>query len=140
MSTQIGDNNTAEKALEYFTNKMAFTTGPVELDSLRAHTTEYAIIDVRAEKDFLKEHIPGAISLPKNKWDELVEAGLSKEKLNVVYCYSQVCHLAANACIELAKAGYRVIELEGGFEGWKEHDFETESQERTHEEQPTPIM
>lgn len=137
MATKIGDNNTADRALEFFKNKMAFTTGPMELDSVRARTTEYAIIDVRAEKDYLEEHIPGAINLPKNKWGHF--EGLSKDKLNVVYCYSQVCHLAATACIELAKAGFRVLELEGGFAEWKEYDLEVEKSVRQNE-QHTPVM
>lgn len=137
MAIKIGENNTAEKALAFFKNKMAFTTGPMELDSVRAHTTEYAIIDVRAEKDYLEEHIPGAINIPKNKWGKW--EGLSKDKLNVVYCYSQVCHLAAIACIELAQAGFRVIELEGGFSEWKEYELETEKS-APQDEQPTPVM
>ncbi len=137
MATKIGDNNTSAKALEYFKNKMAFTTGPMELDAVRAHTTEYAIIDVRAEKDYAEEHIPGAINLPQSEWGNF--ENLSKDKLNVVYCYSQVCHLAAKACVELAKAGFRVIELEGGFSEWKEYELETEKS-APYEEQPTPVM
>jgi len=41
--------------------------------------------------------------------------GLAKDKLNVVLCYSQVCHLAATAAFEFAAQGYSVMELEGGF-------------------------
>jgi rhodanese-related sulfurtransferase len=124
MATRIGDRNTAEAALEYFEHKMAFTTGPAELDSVRKNTSEFTIIDVRAEKDFLEEHIPGAINLPKGSWETM--EGLSQDKLNVVYCYSQVCHLAAAACIEFAKAGFKVLELEGGYAGWKNFGLEVE--------------
>jgi 3-mercaptopyruvate sulfurtransferase SseA len=45
----------------------------------------------------------------------------------VLYCYSQVCHLAATVAIRLAGEGYPVKELEGGFEGWKEHDLPVET-------------
>ena len=39
---------------------------------------------------------------------------------------TQVCHLAANACVAFASQGFPVMELEGGFTAWKEHDLEIE--------------
>jgi hypothetical protein len=51
---------------------------------------------------------------------------LSREKTNVVCCYSQQCHLAANACVQFAAKGYPVMELEGGFAVWREHDLDIE--------------
>ena len=83
-------------------------------------------MDVRAAEDFDKGHIPGAINIPKEDWDNPRE--LSKDKTNVVYCYTQQCHLAANACVRFAGQSYPVMELEGGFETWKEYDLEVEEQ------------
>jgi rhodanese-related sulfurtransferase len=112
------------KARAYFENKITFTTGPIELDRrLKAHET-LNIIDVRAEEDYRKGHIPGAVNLPKEKWDSL--EGLSKDRPNILYCYSQVCHLAATAAYEFAGKGYPVVELEGGWDQWKEHDLEVD--------------
>jgi len=111
------------KAQEYFAAKMAFTTGPVELNRA-LNTNDVAIIDVRAEEDYAKGHIPGAVNLPKTKWSTL--AGLHKDKTNVLYCYSQVCHLAAAAALEFAGKGFPVMELEGGFDEWREHDLAIE--------------
>lgn len=118
MSTNI---NPAE-AERYFKDKMQFTTGPVELDRMK---NEVNIIDVRAQKDYDQGHIPGAKSLPKEKWDTL--EGLEKDKTNVLYCYSQVCHLAAAAAQKFAAQGYPVMELEGGFATWKAHNLPVES-------------
>lgn len=111
------------KAKEYFAAKMAFTTGPVELNRA-LKTNEFAVIDVRAEEDYAKGHIPGAVNLPKTKWSTLT--GLRKDKTNVLYCYSQVCHLAATAALEFAGQGFPVMELEGGFDEWREHDLAIE--------------
>ena len=72
---------------------------------------------------------PTAVSLPKERWD--AGAGLSKERLNVLYCYSQVCHLAATAAAQFAERGYSVMELEGGFEGWKENMLPVEREKET---------
>jgi rhodanese-related sulfurtransferase len=111
------------KARDFFSDKMEFTTGPVELKRA-LDAGEVVVVDVRAAEDFAKGHIPGAISLPKDKWES--PTGLRHDKANVLYCYSQVCHLAAAAAIGLSEAGYPVKELEGGFEGWKENELPVE--------------
>jgi rhodanese-related sulfurtransferase len=113
------------KAKAYFENKLEFTTGPIELDhSLKAHEN-INVIDVRAEEDYQKGHIPGAVNLPREKWSTL--EGLNKNKTNILYCYSQVCHLAAKAGREFAGKGYPVMELEGGWEGWAHYELETDT-------------
>jgi len=112
-----------QKAKEYFEAKMAFTTGPVELERMMKQG-QVNVVDVRAAEDYAQGHIPGAVNLPKDKWHTL--EGLRKDKTNVIYCYSQVCHLAAAAALEFASKGYPVMELEGGFRGWKEHEMDIE--------------
>ena len=112
------------KAKAHFEDKMTFTTGPVELDRMIKSGENIVIVDVREAEDFAKGHIPGAINLPKGTWEN--PAGLSKDKTNVVYCYTLVCHLAANACVGFASQGFPVMELDGGFETWKEYDMEIE--------------
>jgi rhodanese-related sulfurtransferase len=105
------------KAQEHFAAKQSFTTGPHELLGMIDLKEDIVVVDVRFPTDFRKSHIPGAVSLPKGKWQNA--AGLSKEKLHVLYCYNQQCHLAAEAAIELLAQGYRVVEMEGGFATWE---------------------
>lgn len=112
------------KAKEYFEAKMAFTTGPVELERAMRQGENIQVVDVRAAEDYAEGHIPGAISLPKDRWNTL--AGLRKDTTNVLYCYSQVCHLAATAAVEFSGKGYPVMELEGGFRAWKDHEMDIE--------------
>jgi rhodanese-related sulfurtransferase len=113
------------KAKAYFENKLAFTTGPVEVDRwIRTDQNTINVVDVREAEDYAKGHIPGAINLPRDRWDSL--EGLQKNKTNVVYCYTQTCHLAANACAHFAGKGYPVMELEGGFQVWKENELDIE--------------
>ena len=113
------------RARAYFEDKLAFTTGPVELDRwIKTGQDNLVIVDVRAAEDFAKGHIPGAINVPKEKWDN--PQGLNRDKTNVLYCYTQQCHLAANACVRFAGKGYPVMELEGGFETWKENELDVE--------------
>jgi rhodanese-related sulfurtransferase len=122
MATKLMTNNPA-KAKEYFEAKMAFTTGPVELERM-IKSNEVNVVDVRAAEDYAEGHIPSADNLPKGQWNTL--KGLRKDKLNILYCYSHVCHLAATAAVEFAGKGYPVMELEGGWRWWKNDDFDVE--------------
>jgi rhodanese-related sulfurtransferase len=51
---------------------------------------------------------------------------LDREKTNIIYCYTQTCHLAATAALEFAERGYSVMEMEGGFAGWKQYGLPIE--------------
>jgi len=125
-----------ENAKAYFEDKLAFTTGPVELNQwIKSGEDNLVIIDVRSAEDFAKGHIPGAINVPRAHWDN--PRGLSREKTNVLYCYSQQCHLAANACAQFAGKGYPVMELEGGFGAWKETELDIEAETTNRLRQPT---
>lgn len=116
-----------KKAKEYFEAKLSFTTGPAELKSMIERGEDINIVDVRRPEDYAEGHIPGAVNLPKEKWDTL--AGLDKDKVNVVYCYSETCHLAATGAVDFADHGYRVMELEGGFDTWKSFHYTVEKLE-----------
>ncbi|HWA85133.1 MAG TPA: rhodanese-like domain-containing protein [Opitutus sp.] len=124
MTTATLHKTNPAKARAYFQDKIDFTTGPIELER-ELGSDEINIVDVRAAEDYEKGHIPGAKSLPKDRWSTM--DGLERDKLNVLYCYSQVCHLAANAAVQFAGAGYSVMELEGGFGTWKDFGLRTET-------------
>ena len=104
-------------AREHFAAKLGFTTGPHELTGMIDRKEDIVIVDLRFPSDFRKGHVPGAINLPKGKWQNA--QGLSKDKLNVLYCYNQTCHMAAEAAVELVAQGYPVAEMEGGFATWE---------------------
>ena len=123
MTTPLKKNDPAQ-AREYFEKKMSFTTGPVELNAQIETYADLVIVDVRAREDFEQGHIPGAINLPREKWSP--PQGLSKEKPNVIYCYSHVCHLGGAAAVQFAGLGYPVVEMDGGFKAWEENDLEVE--------------
>ena len=103
---------------------MEFTTGPIELDGMMKCGEDITIVDVRHDKDYRKSHIPGAVGLEESKWDTF--EGLSKDHINIVYCYHQQCHLAPKACRLWAEHGYPVMELEGGFMAWEQFSLPVE--------------
>jgi rhodanese-related sulfurtransferase len=121
-----------EKAREFFAAKMAFTTGPFEVKGMLDRKEGVTVIECAVPRTTRKAtsrqlllrcstslrpcRSPGAVNLPHGQWH--TAKGLSKDKLNILYCYSQTCHLAAAAALELASQGYRVMEMEGGFAAW----------------------
>src|SRR4029079_17148233 len=80
---------------EFFEDKLSFTTGPVEVSHMIDDNEDVNIIDVRYPDDYAKGHIPGATNCPPDKWVSC--EGLEKDQRNVLYCYTQQCHLAAKA-------------------------------------------
>jgi rhodanese-related sulfurtransferase len=109
---------------DYFHRKVAYSTGPVELShALEAHE-DVNVVDVREPEDFEKGHVPGSVNLPRARWSS--HEGLREDVANVLLCYSHVCHLAAKAGVEFAGAGYPVLEMDGGWESWKENGLPVE--------------
>jgi len=117
----------AAAARRYFGDKMAFTTGPIELNRQLQRGESITLIDVREPEDYQAGHIPGALNLPRDQWDTFAE--LDRDRLNVIYGYSVVCHLAAAAAVTFAEHGFPVKELDGGFRSWKEQDLPVESRQ-----------
>ena len=123
MASKIGITDPA-RAKAYFEAKMAFTTGPIELERMIRQGENVNVVDVRAAEDYAEGHVSGAINLPKDRWDTL--GGLRKDRVNVLYCYSHVCHLAAAAAAEFAGKGYPVMEMDGGMRAWRDHELDVE--------------
>jgi len=118
-----------KEAEDFFKKKMVFTTGPTELRCMMERKDPIHVVDVRAEKDFKEGHIPGSINLPEDRWGEadLLARHLAKDKVNVLVCYSHVCHLAATAALKFASEGYPVMEMDGGMKAWRDDNkFEVE--------------
>ncbi len=118
--TTTKPQNDLEEARRFFAAKVAFTTGVAELATMIENGDDITIVDVRAPRDYEQGHVPGALNLPRLKW--ATAKGLSKDKPNVIYCYSQTCRLAAKAALEFAGRGYPVVEMEGGFATWQASD------------------
>ena len=113
----------------FFERRLDFIRGPVELNWMIKQGEKLNIIDVRSPEDYTKEHIPGAVNLPQEQWSTF--KGLSKDRPNVVYCYTVVCQLATKAARYFAEHDFPVIELQGGIEYWKKNNLPLESSEKS---------
>lgn len=97
----------------------------VSLDVAQSWGPNVLWIDARPEDEFERDHIPGAILLNEDRWNELLPRFLqeqwSPEKKIVVYCSSQSCNLAGDVARRLreeAKLSNEIRVLKGGWEEW----------------------
>jgi rhodanese-related sulfurtransferase len=113
------------KAKAFFDSLLDFTRGPIELHSMIERGDKLNIIDVRRPEDYAKEHIPGAVNLPEDRWSTF--KGLSKDRPNVVYCYTLVCQLSTKAAKYFAEHDFPALLLTGGIEEWKKNQLPIET-------------
>jgi rhodanese-related sulfurtransferase len=113
------------KAKSYFDGILEFNRGPIELHEMIERGEKLNIIDVRRPEHYANEHIPGAVNLPEDKWSTF--KGLSKDRPNVVYCYSVVCQLSKKAAKYFAEHDFPVLDLNGGIEEWKRNQLPMET-------------
>lgn len=90
----------------------------------RTVSGEWLLVDARESEQFTAGHIPGAVSLPANSYEEALlffaeEHG--REKTVVVYCGSEDCDLSAELAARLqAEAGFTDVRiLRGGILAWR---------------------
>ena len=87
------------------------------------------LVDVRTPEEFAEGHIPDALNI--NVMDEnfidLAISSLDRKRAVAVYCRSG--RRSKTAAGELAKEGFKVVELEGGFLGWNGPKTEPENTE-----------
>ena len=80
--------------------------------------TTVQLVDVRTPEEFAEGHIPDALNI--NVMDEnfidVAISSLDRKRTVAVYCRSG--RRSKTAAGELAKVGFKVVELEGGFLGW----------------------
>ena len=110
---------------DFFEDRLEFMRGPIELSEMIKSGEEINIIDVRKPEDFAKGHIPGAVNLPRENWPSF--KGLSKDRANVVYCYSEVCQISTEAARYFVEHDFPAILLSGGIEQWKANGLPMES-------------
>ena len=89
----------------------------------QAWGTNVLWVDARPAEDFQREHIPRAVSLNEDRWDESLPAFLetwSPDKRVVVYCSSEGCGASREVARRLRdEAGLKnVFVLTGGWESW----------------------
>jgi rhodanese-related sulfurtransferase len=100
------------------------TSEMVTAAQARSWSDDALWVDARPQEEFEREHVPGALPLNEDRWNELLPQVLAvwaPEKRVVVYCSSESCGSSREIARRLRKeAGLtNVFILEGGWEAWK---------------------
>ncbi len=127
MSTQTLSKECVQ-AVEHFQSKLAFETGPVGVKQSLEKGAPLQIVDLRTPELYAKGHIPKAINILYEDLEKNL-GHLKKDVPTIVYCYSITCNLSTKAALWLAKNGYPVQELVGGWQEWVNLGFKAESKD-----------
>lgn len=113
----------------YFRDKVSWQSAIpaselVTVDQARSWGGEAIWVDARPDDEFAAEHVPGALSLNEDRWNELLSQFLpnwSPDKKVVVYCSAQSCNAARDVAKRLRDEAQikNVFVLQGGWEEWK---------------------
>ena len=104
-----------------FLSCKGFTNLPVDaFEKMRAEDASTLLLDVRTAEEFAEGHLPGAIHLDwfGSGFLESAQKMLDPACPVMVYCRSGKRSAAASA--KLARSGFQVYNLEGGYLAWKE--------------------
>jgi rhodanese-related sulfurtransferase len=112
----------------YYRDKVSWQT-PVAASDLvtvaqaRAWGGTAIWVDARPQEEFEREHVPNAVLLNEDRWNELLPQMLATwapDKRVVVYCSSQSCGASREVARRLREeAGLKnVFVLGGGWEAW----------------------
>jgi rhodanese-related sulfurtransferase len=112
----------------YFRDKISWqspvpTSEMVSAAQARAWGSNAIWVDARPDAEFASDHVPGAVSLNEDRWNELLPQVLavwSPEKKVVVYCSSLSCNASREVARRLRNEAQlpNVFVLEGGWEEW----------------------
>ena len=119
------------KFLTYLVNLFRlFPSEPKEVVNVngfadRIKDPDVFLLDVRPDADFQQEHIEGATNIPAKEDNFLkkVKTTLPTDKTIAVYCKSGQCSTIAAEL--LVQKRYKVMELDGGFNAWKNAEMPT---------------
>ena len=95
----------------------------VSVTQARAWGKNAIWVDARPDNEFARDHVPGALPLNEDRWNELLPqflAAWSPEKKVVIYCSSEGCNASREVAQRLRKETQlpNVFVLEGGWEEW----------------------
>jgi rhodanese-related sulfurtransferase len=112
----------------YFRDKVSWqspipASEMVTLAQARAWGRNAIWVDARPDVEFERNHVPGAVLLNEDRWNELLPQFLatwSPEKRVVVYCSSQSCNASREVARRLRDEAQlkNVFVLQGGWEEW----------------------
>ena len=81
------------------------------------------IVDVRTADEYAEGHIEGAMNLDVKDSEAFDNGVKAFDKNNTYYVYCRSGRRSHNAAVKIQKAGFNVVDMDGGIKAWKEAKF-----------------
>ena len=96
------------------------SVSPEVFSNRLSEQADVQLVDVRTAQEFAEGHLDGALNVDVKQADFLSEAQSLLDAARPVYVYCRSGRRSADAAGQLAKAGYKVVDMSGGILGWTE--------------------
>src|SRR5688500_1534370 len=117
-----------EAAAAHFAARLAFETDVSDVHAaLESGRPGFVLLDSRSAEAWTQGHVPGAVHLPGREIDVRADAELDRSVPVVTYCWGPGCNGATRAALALARRGFAVREMVGGFEYWAREGLPVET-------------
>lgn len=104
-------------SIEFFTASLRFQTDVADV-AAALKSGDVVVVDSRSKESWDHGHIPGAVHMPTAEIHSRAPNELDPAGPVVTYCWGPGCNGATKAALELARLGFEVREMIGGFEYW----------------------
>ncbi len=91
----------------------------------------FVLVDTRGDAAWCQGRVAGALHLPTARIAELAPGLLDPDVPVVTYCWGPGCNGSTRAALALARLGYQVQEMIGGFEYWAREGLAVETETGT---------
>jgi len=119
------------KRVESAAQLQGFRTAEVQEAQSIVEAGTWFVFDARSPDYFEAGHLPAAMSLPRDTFDEVfLEVGgmLVPEQSIMVYCSGAACDESLDVCTYLEAQGFtNLVLFTGGYDTWTEAGLPTES-------------
>lgn len=105
-------------AVDHFAAKLRFETDPSDVQAAFDAGERFTLVDSRGHAAWHQGRIAGAVHLPTAEIPDHAAERLPAGVPVVVYCWGPGCNGSTKAALALARLGYPVKEMIGGFEYW----------------------
>jgi rhodanese-related sulfurtransferase len=105
----------AADRIAHFAAKLEFETDPSDVHADIDTGVPFTLIDSRGELAWNQGHIVGAVHLPTAQITERATLEIPIDSPVVVYCWGPGCNGSTRAALALARLGYNVKEMIGGW-------------------------
>ena len=95
---------------------MGFNTIPARNMENYSDRSKYMLIDVRGPDEYMEGHIPHALNIPYEEFDESMP-GLSKKLTYILYCDRGATSLLLAR--KMFRAGFNVLSVIGGLNAYR---------------------